>query len=169
MSETWQSSDIDLNKVSFQNFKDDTTLDGYSLSAVWTRSPRYTNQVWQVTYIGKTHTGEKMYTITMIDPTNSDFKGMNLEATDADSTVRLAAAEPNKVPQRWIMRLQDDRTAIQSMKHLDYVLTGQGTDVPVKLLRYDANGNDAQMWTPFNKEQYFVAHEDPRYEMESGV
>jgi hypothetical protein len=157
-----QLTSVDLKKVSFQNFGDDTNVDGYSKDELWTRSPRYANQVWIATKVG-IHEGEQVYTLTMTDPTNPQLKGLNIQATKQDAIVCLAAGVPNLLAQQWILRFQDDQTIIISMKFKDYVLTGMGDDRAIMLKRNNPGGNDAQKWIPYNKEPAVPGQESRNY------
>ncbi|MGP9019586.1 hypothetical protein ACT1U9_14405 [Streptomyces sp. BR1] len=143
--------DIDLNKVSFQVYSDDTNLDAYSPNEMWTRDPSDTNQVWKITKVGEAG-GEDVYTITNVDPTNPAFRNKNIEAIGGDGS-KLKLAEPNsqKLSQQWLLHGAEDRSTIVSRKNQRLVFTANGIDSSLTLTELKPNAEN-QEWTLYNKQ-----------------
>lgn len=171
MSNPQPVTEVNLNKVSFQNFKDNSNIDAYSKEELWTRSSTYTNQVWNATKVGE-YGNEKVYTLQNVDPTNPAFQGLYAEAIDKGKRIKLAQGEDNNLAQQWIIRFQDDETVIQSRKFLNFVMTGMGKDEAIVLQEKEPDDGDklkAQKWTPYEKKQTKDASLDSQQAMRAGV
>jgi hypothetical protein len=124
---------------------DNTNLDAYDGSAVWTRDPSvYFYQVWDFTQVGTTPEGTGVYTIS-----STTFPGVCIQDAGVGAPVVQAPCSPNNLAQRWVVNQAQEHTTIASEKNQDEVLQGNGPDTTVTLSMYTATPN--QWWTLYDK------------------